>query len=129
MELAVDRVSVLVDQLEGVRAVAVHVPVPDGGAAVGEEEGHLVGRLLPQGDEVPEGVRVLAVRHRVPLLRVDEAREEDGVADEEDGRVVAHQVPVALAGVELAGEAAGVPVEGGGGGRKVRQASDRVATA
>ena len=49
-----------------------------------------------EGDEVPEHVGVLEVRGRVALLRVDERREEDGVADEEDGRVVAHQVPVAL---------------------------------
>lgn len=34
--------------------------------------------------------------------------EEDGVAYEEDGRVVAHQVPVALLRVELDGEPAWV---------------------
>ena len=56
----------------------------------------LVGGFGPQADEVPEHVGVLEVRGRVALLRVDERREEDGVADEEDGRVVAHQVPVAL---------------------------------
>lgn len=55
-----------------------------------------MGGFGPQADEVPEHVGVLEVRGRVALLRVDERREEDGVADEEDGRVVAHQVPVAL---------------------------------
>ena len=42
---------------------------------------------------------------RISLLRVDEAREEEGVPDEEDWGVVAHHVPVALLRVELDGEA------------------------
>ena len=41
----------------------------------------------------------------VALLGVDEAGEEDGIPDKEDGRVVAHEVPVTLLGVELHGEA------------------------
>ncbi len=36
---------------------------------------YLVGRLRPQGDEIPEHVRVLEVGPRVPLLRVDEVGE------------------------------------------------------
>ena len=44
---------------------------------------------------------------RVPLLGVDEAGEEDRVPDEEDGGVVADEVPVALLGVELHGETPG----------------------
>ena len=48
------------------------------------------------------------MRGRVPLLRVDEAREQDRVPDEEDGRVVADQVPVTLLRVELEGEASRV---------------------
>jgi len=50
----------------------------------------------------------MQVGDRIPLLGVDEGGEQDGVPDEEDGRVVAHQVPVALLRVELHGEAAGV---------------------
>lgn len=42
------------------------------------------------------------------MIFIYEPGEEDGVADEEDGRVVAHQVPVALLRVELDGETAGV---------------------
>ena len=45
---------------------------------------------------------------RVPLLGVDEAGEEEGVTDEEDGGVVAHEVPVALLRVELDGESTGI---------------------
>ena len=42
---------------------------------------------------------------RISLLRMDEAREEEGVPDVEDWGVVAHHVPVALLRVELDGEA------------------------
>ena len=91
-----------------------------------------MGGLLPQGDKVPESVRVLknkikfencpllgeirylAVGDGVPLLGVDEAREEDRVPDEEDWGVVPDQVPVSLLGVELDGEPPGVA---GGVGR------------
>ena len=45
-------------------AVAVHVTVAVGGASVAEEEGHLVGRLLAQSQEVPEHVRVLCVERQ-----------------------------------------------------------------
>ena len=41
---------------------------------------------------------------------MDEVRELDGVLDEEDGRVVADHVVVALLSVVLDGEAAGVSV-------------------
>jgi hypothetical protein len=71
---------------------------------------YLVGGLGPEADKVPHGVGVLAVGDGVPLLGVDEGREEDGVADEKDGRVVAHNVPVAVLGVELDGKATRVPV-------------------
>ena len=37
-----------------------------------------------QGDEVPEGVRVLQVSDRVPLLGVDEVREEDRIPGVDD---------------------------------------------
>lgn len=44
----------------------------------------------------------------IPLLRVDEAREEYWVPDEEDGRVVAHHVPVSIFRVELHSESSGI---------------------
>lgn len=45
--------------------------------------------LRCEREEVPEDVRVLDVLGRVTLLGVDEVGEFDGVAHEEDGRVVA----------------------------------------
>jgi len=65
-----------------------------------------MGCLWSEGDEVPKHVRVLEVRLRIALLRVDEARKEKRVADEEDRSVVADQIPVALLRVELHREAA-----------------------
>lgn len=59
VELAVDGFAVLVNQLEGVRPVAVHVSEAVGCTTVGEQEAHLVGRLRSEADEIPEHVRVL----------------------------------------------------------------------
>ena len=117
VELAVDGLAFSIHQLERVAAVAVHVPVAVGRAAVREQERHLVGGLRPQADEVPEHVGVLEVSGGVPLLGEDEAGEEDGIPDEEDGGVVANEIPVALLGVELGSEATGVT--GGIGGARL----------
>lgn len=116
VELAVEGLVLGVDQLEGVRAVAVQESVSVRGASVREQEHDLVGGLGTQRDEIPEHVRILQVRRRVPLLGVDEAGEEQRVPDEEDGGVVAHQIPHALLGVELDGETARVA-------RRVRRAA------
>ena len=59
VELAVDSLAFGIDELERVAAVAVHVPVAVGRAAVREQERHLVSGLRPQADEVPEHVGVL----------------------------------------------------------------------
>ena len=71
---------------------------------------HLVGRLGRERPEVP--LHVVAAQAGVghALLRVDEVRELHRVAHEEDRRVVADHVVVALFGVELEGEAAHVAV-------------------
>lgn len=97
-----------VDPLVGVRAEAVHVAPRGGQAAVAHEPGDLVGGLGRERPEVPLHVVVAEVRARQALLRADEVGELDPVADEEDGRVVADEVVVALVRVELQREAAGV---------------------
>lgn len=45
----------------------------------------------------------------IPLLGVNEGREENGVSDEEDGCVVAYQVPVAFFCVQLYGKSTWIP--------------------
>jgi hypothetical protein len=86
----------------------VHETVAIGNAAITEQEHHLVRRLGTERDEVPEHIGILQVRLWVSLLRVDEAWEENGIANEEDWRIVAHNVPDAIIGVELHGKASGI---------------------
>lgn len=64
--------------------------------------------LRPQRVEVPEHIRVFQMRLGVPLLRVDEAREENRVPNEKYWRVIAHEIPNPVLGVELHRETPGV---------------------
>ena len=103
-----------VDQHEGVGAESVHAAIRGRDAAIPEEHGELVRGLGRVGEEIPDIVRLLAVGIGIVFLGVDEVRELDAVLDEEDGRVVAHQVPVAFLGVELHGKAPRIPRGVGG---------------
>lgn len=58
-----------------------------------------------QANEVPEHIGILQVSLRISLLRVDEAREQNWIADEEDWRVITNQIPDAIVGVEFQGKA------------------------
>ena len=104
VELHPHALVVLVDQAERVAAEAVH----GRDAAVGHDDGHLVQRLGQAGPEVPVALRRVHVGVRIALHHVVEVDELLGIAQEEDGRVVAHEVPVAVGRVELHGEAADV---------------------
>ncbi len=97
-----------VDQAEGVAAEPVHVAVAQRDAPLAHRDGDLVERLGQQGPEVPVVLRAAQVGARVALHGVVQIRELERVAEEEDGRVVAHEVPVALVGVQLDGEPADV---------------------
>jgi hypothetical protein len=101
-----------VDQPERVHAEALHHAVAARDRAVGHRPHQHVRGLGHQRGEVPERVvRGGRLRHavvRLGLGRVDQVGELHRVLDEEHGDVVADQVPVALVGVELDGEAAHV---------------------
>jgi hypothetical protein len=89
------------------------------GAEQVDDHVHALGRLR---HEVEDPLRFLAERHGVRLERVDHVGELDGVPDEEHREVVAdQQVPVAVLGVELHGEAARVA----GGLRRIPPADHR----
>lgn len=45
----------------------------------------------------------------VPLLSVDKGREENGITNKEDRRVVANQIPVAFLCVELYSKTSRIP--------------------
>jgi hypothetical protein len=74
----------------------VVVPVSIRSASVTEQNGHLVHSLRAKANEVPHGIRVLAVCSGVPLLRVDERWKQHRVSDEEDGCVVADKIPISI---------------------------------
>jgi hypothetical protein len=61
--------------------------------------------LRSQRQEIPEHVSVFQMCHRVSLLSVDEAREENWITNEEDWSVVADYVPDTIVGVEFYSEA------------------------
>ncbi len=103
-----------VDPLVGVDAEALLVAVVRRDAARAEQVDqhvHALGRLRHEVEDAPG---LLLEGDRVRLERVDDVGELDRVADEEDGEVVADEVPVAVLGVELHREAA--RVAGGLGG-------------
>ena len=97
-----------VDPHKGVAAIAVHIAPGAGRPAIGHQERHLVHRLGRQRPVIP--LHVVAAQTGVgqTLLGVNEVLELLRVAHEEDRRVVADHVVVALFGVELEGEAARV---------------------
>lgn len=115
MVLDPEPLAVGVDPLVRVRAETVHVTPRLRDSAVTHQPGHLVRGLGPQRPEVPLHVVVAQTGSRQSLLRVDEVGGElDRVLDEEDGRVVADEVVVAVLGVELDGESARVTPGVGG---------------
>ena len=97
-----------VDPHVGVAAVAVHVPPGPRDAPVPHQPGHLVRRLGRERPEVPLHVVVAQVVVGAALLAADEVLELHRVAHEEHGGVVADDVEVALARVELHGKPARV---------------------
>lgn len=119
VNLAVDPVALLVDHLEGVSGVSLHLAVAVRNTTISEEPHDLVDRLGVLGEVVPEVGSILStsqVSLRVSLLGVDEVRELRGVAEEEDRGVVEDPVHVAFLGLQLDGEATGVTSGIGGSG-------------
>lgn len=114
VELDPEALVGIVDEAEGVAAVAVHLAQALGDAAIAEQYGDLMQGFRMAGPEVPGGGGAAQVGARIPLLGVDKVGEFQRVANEEHRGVVAHQIPVALLGVELEGEAAHVPLGVGG---------------
>ncbi len=95
-----------IDQAEGVTAEAVHEPITIGDATIGKQDGDLMQRLGRVRPEIPHHLRALQIGPWVTLLRMDEIRKFQRIADEEDRRVVTHDVPIAFLGIELHREAA-----------------------
>jgi hypothetical protein len=90
VDLDIVEVSVLVDELQGVAGVTVHVRIAVGGTAIREEDHDLVDGFRVGGQVVPEHVGILQIGLGIALLGVDKEREFGGIAEEKDGRVVHH---------------------------------------
>ncbi len=103
-----------VDEAEGVAAETVHVAVGGGDAPVAHDDGDLVERLRQGGPEVPVVLGAAHVGAGVPFHGVVEVGELEGIAEEEDRRVVSHEVPVPFFGIEFHRKAPDVPLGVGG---------------
>ena len=108
VELHPGALVVLIIEAVGVTAEAVHVAERQGYAARTHRDGDLVQCLGKEGPEVPVVRCAAHARAWVALDGVVEVGELQRVAQEEYGGVVAHEVPVALFGVELHGKATDV---------------------
>ncbi|PMQ14793.1 hypothetical protein JaAD80_19100 [Janthinobacterium sp. AD80] len=102
----VHALAIRIDQAIRVAAEAIHVTVAVRRAAVREEHGDLVQAFRRMAPEIEHHFSRFQIALRIALLRVDEVGELDRVLDEEHGRVVAHQIPVALFRIKAHGETA-----------------------
>ena len=96
---------VAIDKTVGMASESVHVAVRTGNAARTHGDGHLMQRFGQGGPEIPVVGRTAHVGTRVALDGMVQVGKLQWVAQEEDGRIVAHQVPIARLGIELHGKA------------------------
>jgi len=94
---------------ECVDAEAFHEPQGTGNGPVGHDPHDHVHGFRRQGDEIPEIVMCCLGLRKAPvwcrLGRMNQVWKLDGVLNEEDRNVVAHNIPVAFFRVELHGKA------------------------
>ena len=64
--------------------------------------------LLMSIEVIPKHIRILQIRLRIPLLRMDQQREQRRISDEKHGRVVEDPVPISFFREELHAETAGI---------------------
>src|SRR5690606_11352515 len=108
MELHPKALVLCVDEAERVTAEQVHVTEAGGNAAIAHHDGDLVQGFGQAGPEFPVVLGTAHTGARVALHGVVQVRELERVTEEEHGRVVTDQVPVAFFGVKLHGDAADV---------------------
>ena len=59
MELAVDKLPLVIHHFKGVTSISIHVLITIRNATITEQKTHLMGGLRTQCDEIPEHVRIL----------------------------------------------------------------------
>ena len=108
MEFHPEAFVVRVDEAECVAAESVHVAVARRNAAIAHDDRYLMQRFGQEGPEVPVVFGAVHVGAGIAFDHVVQVGEFQRVAEEEDWRVVAHEIPVALIRIEFDGEAADV---------------------
>jgi hypothetical protein len=88
VDLNIDKGAIVLDELERMSRVAVHVVVAIWGATITKEDHNLMNRLRVLAEVVPEHVGIFGMPLWVTLLSVDEVGKLGGVTQEEDGGVV-----------------------------------------
>ena len=101
MELHPHPSALRIDQAVSVRAETMHMPVGSRNAAVGHHDSNLMQSFRQHSPKVPVSLRRAKIGLRIALHRMVKVRKLQRIANEEHRRVVAHQVPVALIGIEL----------------------------
>ena len=99
-----------IDETEGVASEAVHMTVGIGNAPIAHNDSDLVQGLRQRGPEVPVVAGAAHVGIGVALDGMVEVWELERVAKEKYRRVVTHEIPVALFGIELGRKAPDVPL-------------------
>jgi hypothetical protein len=62
---------------------------------------YLMDTLLMRTQIIPKHSSILQIRLRISLLGMDKQWKQARIADEEDGRIVEHPIPVPFFGVEF----------------------------
>ena len=96
----------LIDQHVGVAGIAVHLAPVLRNAAVAHQIGDLMRAFGAQGPEIPLHVMIAQTIVGPALLAADEMLEFQRIANEEDRRVVADHVEIAVLGIDLDRKAA-----------------------
>ena len=109
MVFDIEPLALGVDPHIGVHAKAIHLAEGLHSALVRIIISDHVGGLGHLAEEIPPAHLVLDARIGRIFQSVEQIGEVDGIPDEEHREVQAHDVQVALIGVEFHGEAAGVP--------------------
>ena len=105
MEFHEGRFTVRVDQPETVHPETFHEAKGPRDGAIRHHPHDHVHAFRRERDEIPEivmrGLRLRESAIRLFLYRMDEVRELDWILDEEDGNIIADNVPIALFGIKF----------------------------
>src|SRR6476469_3942515 len=90
VEFAPNSFSLSIDEAERMAAKTVHLAVVFRRTAIGKQNSYLMQSFWTQRPEIPLGVSIFEMGLGMALLRVDQIREFERIADEENRGVVAY---------------------------------------